>query len=250
MTTSRWASPRAARGSRSSATSASSASTSQTTDFTVVGIGDMSGDVFGNGMLLSRAHQAGRGVQPPARVPRPRSRSGARASPSDGGCSSCRARRGATTTSALISDGGGVYRAHREVDPALAPGPRGARRSRREELAPAELIQALLRAPGRPALERRHRHLRQGGQRIPRRRRRQGQRRRPRRRRGAPLPGGRRGRQPRLHPARADRVRADGGPAAAGGSTPTRSTTSPASTAPTTRSTSRSCSTRSSPRAS
>ena len=26
----------------------------QTTDFTVVGIGDMSGDVFGNGMLLSK----------------------------------------------------------------------------------------------------------------------------------------------------------------------------------------------------
>src|SRR3712207_8669186 len=26
----------------------------QTNDFTVVGIGDMSGDVFGNGMLLSR----------------------------------------------------------------------------------------------------------------------------------------------------------------------------------------------------
>src|SRR5438105_14548352 len=26
----------------------------QSTDFTVVGIGDMSGDVFGNGMLLSR----------------------------------------------------------------------------------------------------------------------------------------------------------------------------------------------------
>ncbi len=26
----------------------------QTTDFTVVGIGDMSGDVFGNGMLLSQ----------------------------------------------------------------------------------------------------------------------------------------------------------------------------------------------------
>ena len=25
----------------------------QTTDFTVVGIGDMAGDVFGNGMLLS-----------------------------------------------------------------------------------------------------------------------------------------------------------------------------------------------------
>ncbi len=32
----------------------------QTTDFTVAGIGDMSGDVFGNGMLLSQAHSAGR----------------------------------------------------------------------------------------------------------------------------------------------------------------------------------------------
>ena len=52
-TTRRWGSPRAARGSRSSATSASSAPTSRRTDFTVVGIGDMSGDVFGNGMLLS-----------------------------------------------------------------------------------------------------------------------------------------------------------------------------------------------------
>ena len=30
----------------------------QTTDFTVVGIGDMSGDVFGNGMLLSPPHPA------------------------------------------------------------------------------------------------------------------------------------------------------------------------------------------------
>ena len=52
-TTRRWASPPAARGSRSSGTSASSASTSRREDFTVVGIGDMSGDVFGNGMLLS-----------------------------------------------------------------------------------------------------------------------------------------------------------------------------------------------------
>ena len=29
----------------------------QTEDFTVVGVGDMSGDVFGNGMLLSQAHR-------------------------------------------------------------------------------------------------------------------------------------------------------------------------------------------------
>ena len=40
------------------------------TDFTVVGVGDMSGDVFGNGMLLSRAHPADRGVRSPARFHR------------------------------------------------------------------------------------------------------------------------------------------------------------------------------------
>ena len=34
---------------------------SQAQDFTVAGIGDMSGDVFGNGMLLSPPHQAGGG---------------------------------------------------------------------------------------------------------------------------------------------------------------------------------------------
>ena len=48
----------------------------QTTDFTVAGIGDMSGDVFGNGMLLSQAHPAGRGVRPPAHRPRSESRRG------------------------------------------------------------------------------------------------------------------------------------------------------------------------------
>ena len=42
-----------APGNRSSAISASWASTARPQPFTVVGIGDMSGDVFGNGMLLS-----------------------------------------------------------------------------------------------------------------------------------------------------------------------------------------------------
>ena len=44
--------------------------------FTVVGVGDMSGDVFGNGMLLSPADPAPRRLQPPAHLHRPRSRSG------------------------------------------------------------------------------------------------------------------------------------------------------------------------------
>ena len=70
----------------------------QTTEFTVAGIGDMSGDVFGNGMLLSRAHPAGGRVRPPAHLPRPGARTPRRASPSGSGCSRCPARRGRTTT--------------------------------------------------------------------------------------------------------------------------------------------------------
>ena len=70
-TTRRWASPPAAPGCRCSGTSASCGVDCQTEDFTCVGIGDMSGDVFGNGMLLLRAHPAGRGVRPPRHLPRP-----------------------------------------------------------------------------------------------------------------------------------------------------------------------------------
>ena len=86
-----------------------------------VGVGDMSGDVFGNGMLLSRAHQAAR---PPSTtctsssIPIPTRR---RASPSASGCSTCRARPGPTTTRQLISQGRRRLRPQRQVDPALAP---------------------------------------------------------------------------------------------------------------------------------
>jgi len=59
----------------------------QTTDFTCVGIGDMSGDVFGNGMLLSNAISSS--TRTPIRRP---------AGTSGSGCSSCRARPGRTTT--------------------------------------------------------------------------------------------------------------------------------------------------------
>ena len=48
--------------------------------FTVAGIGDMSGDVFGNGMLLSRQIQAGGCLQSPAHLPRSQSGSGAQLS--------------------------------------------------------------------------------------------------------------------------------------------------------------------------
>ena len=47
-----------------------------TTPFTAVGVGDMSGDVFGNGMLRETDHEASRRVRPPRHLHRSRSRSG------------------------------------------------------------------------------------------------------------------------------------------------------------------------------
>ena len=249
MTTRRWASPPAAPGNRSSATSASSACDVQTEDFTVVAIGDMSGDVFGNGMLLLAAHPPAGGVQPRPRLPRPRSGPGGE----------LRRAPAAVRAAALVLDrlrpGADLGRRRRarsrpEVDPDHPGGQGGARDRGRPAVADRADPPTAAGDRG-PALQRRHRHLRQGRRRDPPRGRRPRQRRGARRRRPAALPGRRGGRQPRLHPARADRVR----PAAAvptapaGGSTTTPSTTSPGSTAPTTRSTSRSCSASSSPRA-
>ena len=54
MTTRRWASPRAAPGKRSSGISANSAPISARRRSPSAGVGDMSGDVFGNGMLRER----------------------------------------------------------------------------------------------------------------------------------------------------------------------------------------------------
>ena len=47
-----------------------------TAPITAVGIGDMSGDVFGNGLLCSRGRQTGGRLRPPPCVPRPRPRPG------------------------------------------------------------------------------------------------------------------------------------------------------------------------------
>ena len=74
------------------------ASTPRPQDFTVVGVGDMSRRRVRQRHAAVRAHPAGRRLRPPARLPRPRPRRRRRRSPSAGGCSSCRARRGTTTT--------------------------------------------------------------------------------------------------------------------------------------------------------
>ena len=69
----------------------------QSQEFTVVGVGDMSGDVFGNGMLLSEHIQLVAAfdhrdifLDPAPTPPHP--------SASAGACSTCRARVGRTTT--------------------------------------------------------------------------------------------------------------------------------------------------------
>ena len=137
----------------------------------------------------------------------------------------------------LISAGGGVH-ARSAKSIAISPRGAGGARHRRRR---ADADRARQRDPqgaGRPALQRRHRHLRQGGERNARAGRRPRQRRAARQRPRAALQGRRRRRQSRLHAARPHRVRA----ARAAASTPMRSTTRPASTPRTTRSTSRSCS--------
>jgi glutamate dehydrogenase len=116
-----------------------------TADFTVVGIGDMSGDVFGNGMLLSR-HIKLIGAFNHAHVfldPNP-DPVASRAE---------RARLFALERSAwndydsaLISDGGGVYeRTAKSIE--LSPQIRAVLDIEDEHLTPDEVTRALLRAP-------------------------------------------------------------------------------------------------------
>jgi glutamate dehydrogenase len=115
------------------------------TDFTVVGIGDMSGDVFGNGMLLSphikligafnHEHVLLDPDPDPARSLDERRRLFALAR-----------SRWSDYDAALISPGGGVFsRAAKRID--LSPEARRALDVDDESLTPNELIRALLRAP-------------------------------------------------------------------------------------------------------
>ena len=145
----------------------------QTEDFTVVGIGDMSGDVFGNGMLLSEhirlvaafdhRHVFLDPDPDPAISFAERERLFAlpRSSWAD-------------YDTALISAGGGVYPRTAKSIPISGPrSPTGSGwRATVTAMTPAELIGADPARSGRPAVERRDRHLREGvAQESPRRRR-------------------------------------------------------------------------------
>ncbi len=135
----------------------------QTEEFTVVGVGDMSGDVFGNGMLLSEHIRLLAAFDHRHVFVDP--------DPDAARSFAERQRLFALPRSSwddydrsLISAGGGVWPRTAKSVPIGAGDARRARPGRATwtKLSPPELIAAILRAPGRPAVERRHRHLRQG----------------------------------------------------------------------------------------
>ena len=132
----------------------------QTTDFTVAGIGDMSGDVFGNGMLLSRHIRlvAAFDHRHIFLDPDP-----------DAAASFAERERmfklprssWADYDAKLLSGGRRHPCAEREIDRDHAAGQGGARHHRRRD----DADRAGERDPqgaGRPDLQRRHRHVRQG----------------------------------------------------------------------------------------
>ena len=177
------------------------------TVFTVVGVGDMSGDVFGNGMLREKTMKLVAAfdhrdifIDPdpdPAKsfAERQRLFDLPRSSWQD-------------YDKALISSGGGVFpRSLKEIT--LSPAAQAAIGFDRPKATPGRDHERDPEGAGRPAVLRRHRHLCARLDRDRRRGRRPRQRRGPRGRRRFALQGDRRGRQPRHDPARPDR----GGPA-------------------------------------
>ena len=180
----------------------------QREEFTVVGVGDMSGDVFGNGMLLS----------PHIRLVAAFDHRHVFVDPTPDAATSFAERAPAVRPAALLvgrlqplADQRRRRRlaTHGEVGPGVRRHAGGARPGRRRQLAvtggadPRDPAGA-----GRPAVQRRHRHLREGGGGEPSRGRRQGQRRGPGRRRAAAGAGRGGGRQPRADAARTGGVRA------------------------------------------
>ena len=182
----------------------------QTQPFTVVGVGDMSGDVFGNGMLLSEHIRLVAAFDHRHVFIDPDPRPGdlvRRTSPA------LRAARLVVGRLRPLPHLGG----RRRVRPVTqvgadhqrdGPGPGAAIRD--QEPDPGRADEGHPHRPGRPAVERRHRHLHQGKRGEAFRDRRPGQRRDPGQRRRPALQGRRRGRQPRCQPARPDRGRAGG----------------------------------------
>jgi glutamate dehydrogenase len=138
-----------------------------------VGVGDMSGDVFGNGMLLSEhirlvaAFDHRHIFLDPPRTRRFPGRTR--------GCSpSCPRSSWDDYDRAAISAGGGVFPRTLKSIP-LSPQVRGDAGTEADSATPDEVMHAILKRAGRTALFRRHRLLREGARRKQRRCRRQGE---------------------------------------------------------------------------
>ena len=177
----------------------------QTESITVVGCGDMSGDVFGNGLLLSKAVKLIAAfdhrhifIDPdpdPAKswAERDRLFKLPRSSWDD-------------YDRDVLSKGGDIFpRTQKAIS--LSKEARAALGIEAETIDPTELVNAILKAAGRPHLVRRDRHLCEGHRPAARRGRRSGQRRASGRCQRAPRQGHRRGRQSCDHPGGADRIR-------------------------------------------
>ncbi len=202
-TTRRWASPPAAPGSRCSGTSASAASTARPRTSPASASATCRGDVFGNGLLCSEHTRLVAAFDHRDIFLDPDARRGDVV------------RRAAAAVRAAALELAGLrhepdLRGRRGL-PALAQVDPAQRRRSATALGhrrvgrgddPGRADEGDPAGAGRPALERRHRHLRQGRGRDPRRRRRQGQRRDPGRRPRAAGAVRRRGRQPRAAPRR------------------------------------------------
>ncbi len=146
-TTRRWASPPAAPGRRSSATSARWTTTSSPSRSPWWACGDMSGDVFGNGMLLSKTTQADRRVRPPRHLHRPQSGPGDELDRAQALFDMPRSSWQDYDRATLLSQGGGIYLAHGEVHRPVAGGPRGARHRPPGAPTPQDVMRAILKAP-------------------------------------------------------------------------------------------------------
>ena len=143
----------------------------QTEDFTVVGVGDMSGDVFGNGMLLSKH----------IRLLAAFDHRHIFIDPNPDAATSWNERKRLFDLPrsswedydrSLISEGGGVYSREQKSIP-ISPQIRAALgiADNVEEMTPPSSDQGDPEGSGRPAVQRRNRHLHQSGDGVGRRRR-------------------------------------------------------------------------------
>ncbi len=180
----------------------------ETTEVTAVGIGDMSGDVFGNGMLLS-PHLRLVGAFDHRHIFLDPDPDTARAYAERRRLFELPGSSWDDFDRDILSAGGRRVAALREVRHRPGTGTAPARTVPPDHH-PGRVDQGAADGPGGSALERRRRHLRQGILRKPHRSSGPGKRPRPCRRLAAAVPRRRRGREPRFHAAGPHRVRGRG----------------------------------------